>query len=140
MRFFEEAALVARGAPADVVADVVAGVVAYGAAVRRIEEITNEYYRQIAVHEEDYRAFRAQVDGQLRAVWKTLSPAKYDRAKAEAELARRFGAHMIFGETGGFQDMHYGHVVVDRTLPVEQQIRAAVRSLDPMARPRTAAR
>jgi len=118
VRFFEEAALVARdGAPADVVA--------YAAAVRKIEEIANEHYRQVALDSANPAALRKAVDAELRTFWSGVSKTKFNSDAVIAEMGRRFGAHLIFGETGGFKDMHFGHVAGDRELRIEQYGRTA---------------
>ncbi|HUP60591.1 MAG TPA: hypothetical protein VNA69_09260 [Thermoanaerobaculia bacterium] len=118
VRFFEAAALVARdGAPADIVA--------YAAAIRRLEDATNEYYRQTVLGDGDSDDLRKASERELRTLWPAISNEKLDREKAAAELAKRFGSYINIGRTGGFIDLHFGHVVADRTLQVEQYGRKA---------------
>jgi len=96
VRFFDEAAIVAPDSD----------VAAYAAMLHRIELLTNEYYRQIALGNENANVLR---DG----VAKEIGNHKDDYAK-------RFGLYAIAGRTGKHHDMHMGHIVVDTTLSVEQ--------------------
>lgn len=105
IRFFEEAALVSRGPATDVVK--------YAAALERIEEVTNEYYRQLANGEGDDDDLHDVIKRELRPLG------------SDSELAKRFGSYVNIGKTGGFIDLHFGHVVGDRTLAVEQYGRKA---------------
>lgn len=101
IRFFDEAALLAPDSD----------LAKYAAALTRIETLTNEYYRQIALGEEDEDDLR---DGVAR---ETKSMPR-DREK-------RFGTYVLIGKTGGHVDLHMGHRVVDRLMPVEQYGRKA---------------
>lgn len=105
IRFFEEAALVSRGAPTEVVK--------YAAAIERIEKLTNEYYRQLANGNGDDDDLRDGVKRELRPFG------------SDAALAKRFGTYFTIGKTGNYIDLHYGHIVGDRTLAVEQYGRKA---------------
>ena len=60
---------------------------------------------------------RATRDLWPRLTWRGAPPPFYP-AGADAELARRFGTVLQLGITGGFYDMHMGHVVgaEDRTV------------------------
>jgi hypothetical protein len=101
VRFFEEAAIVSREP------------IPYAAAIKRIEKATLAYYRELARGDGD--------DDDLHdAVKRELKPFG-----SKEEQARRFGTYYTIGKTGGFIDLHYGHVVGDRTLQVEQYGRKA---------------
>jgi hypothetical protein len=101
IRFFKEASLVARE-PSDVTR--------YAAALERMDTLINEYYRQMALGEED--------DDDLRdGVKREMKPFE--------KLKPRFGTYVNIGKTGGFIDAHIGHIVGDRTLAVEQYGRKA---------------
>src|SRR5690242_5533336 len=64
-------------------------------------------------------AIRAQRDLWPRLTWDGAPPRFYP-AGADAELARRFGALLQLGITGGYYDMHLGHVVGDERRTVTQ--------------------
>src|SRR5262249_716642 len=78
-------------------------IVSYAAALRRIRAIANEHYRQVALGNNDTRQFREDVE-RLR------QPA----------AEKRFRAVVRGGKTGGIDDMHYGHAVLDSTYDIEQ--------------------
>lgn len=96
VRMFEEAAMVEPNGE----------IARYAATLRRIEDQTNELYRLTALGDGQKGEFDDLLERELKA--------------PRAELAKRFGLHVITGKTGGYHDMHFGHVVVDRTMDVEQ--------------------
>ncbi|HEX8255505.1 MAG TPA: hypothetical protein VF846_20360 [Thermoanaerobaculia bacterium] len=114
IRFFAEAALVApKGSD----------IARYAAMLGRIESIANEHYRQIALGNESGRALRRNIEAELRTMWPAL-----DFDEAVKEMGKRYGGYLILGETGGHQDTHIAHKVIDRAFHVEQYGRkAAVR-------------
>ena len=101
MRFFEEAALISPTP------------MPYAAAIKRIEELTTAYYRKLAAEDADEDDLRDGVKRELKALG------------SKDDLARKYGTYYIIGKTGGSVDLHYGHVVGDRALPVEQYGRKA---------------
>ncbi|HEX6368629.1 MAG TPA: hypothetical protein VF006_06845 [Longimicrobium sp.] len=141
-RFFDAAAALALepaggAAPADPRA---AELVAYAEFLYDAAELTDEYYRQTALGRGDHRAWRRELRELGRALWPRLAwegaPPRYSEERAREEADRRFGAVVIAGETAGYEDMHYGHRVVDEQRTVRQYgHQAAVRfvSLDAMA-------
>ena len=112
-RFFPQAALVLTDPcareplPHDAETD---AVVAYAAALRRIHETAEEYYRQVALGRGDRKILQRRVNEEL---------AVFD------ELQKRFGTVITLGETGGISDLHLGHSVIDEQRPVEQYGRTA---------------
>jgi hypothetical protein len=96
VRMFEEAAIVQ---PQGELAE-------YAAALRRVEEAIQEHYRKIALGNEDKRGVRKIIGRELKT--------------PQAELAKRYGAYINDGQTGGHYDLHMGHIVVDSTMKVEQ--------------------
>ncbi|MEJ7812979.1 MAG: hypothetical protein WKG32_21370, partial [Gemmatimonadaceae bacterium] len=128
-RFFDAAAVLAleplSGGPSLASRDRrAAEVVAYAGFIRGVGRITDEYYRQTALGKGNRRAWMADLDSAARALWPRLAwsgaaPAfKFDGVPAE--LDRRFGALVNFGETAGYQDLHMGHRVVDARRTVQQ--------------------
>lgn len=140
-RFFDAAAALAVESASGVPADGrTAEIVAYTAFLHDAGELTGEYYRQTALGRGEHRAWRRALRERGRALWPRLAwegaPPAYSEERAREELDRRFGAVVIAGETAGYEDMHYGHRVVDEQRTVSQYgHRAAVRfvSLDAMA-------
>jgi hypothetical protein len=104
-KFFDEAALVLDDpcAPARIADPASREIVSYAAALRRIRTITNEHYRQLSLGNDDTKQFREDVE-RLR------QPA----------AEKRFRAVVRKGQTGGVEDMHYGHAVLDATYDIEQ--------------------
>jgi hypothetical protein len=100
---------------AAVVAPPNAEIVAYARYCRRMARESDEFYRRSllgqARSDELTRAYiHATRDLWPHLTWKGKPPEFYP-AGADAELARRFGTIIQLGITGGFYDMHMGHVV-----------------------------
>jgi hypothetical protein len=136
-RFFDAAAALAGDAPADGRA---AEVAAYARFLWDAQRLTDEYYRRTALRRGDHRAWRRELNALGEALWPRLAwdgaPPPYSERRALEELDRRFGAVVIAGETAGYEDMHYGHRVVDERRTVHQYgHQAAVRfvALDAIA-------
>ena len=125
-RWFTEAALVAldprtktpRKQPAP-------EAVAYARTLRRVRELTDEYYRLTSLG----KGSRSNWEGDLLAEFRGLqsvlegreiSKGSFDREKMKRLLADRFGAYVGIGKTAGYADLHMGHSVVDETRTVEQ--------------------
>ncbi|HEY0038517.1 MAG TPA: hypothetical protein VGB66_17595, partial [Longimicrobium sp.] len=127
-RLFDAAAALSRepgpdGAPS--AADPrTAEIVAYAEFLHAVERLTDEYYRQTALGGGSHRAWRRDLDALGQAVWPRLAwegaPPRYTRDRAVAEFDRRFGAVINLGKTAGYQDLHYGHRVVDEQRTVRQ--------------------
>jgi len=90
IRFFDEAAIVQPGGE----------FAAYAAALHRIEDATNEYYRKLALG--------------------GASESELTAAVKRERLGNRNGLHTGIGRTGNFIDLHMGHIVVDRQLQIAQ--------------------
>ena len=101
IRLFDDAVIVSPGGE----------IGAYAAMLHRIETLTNEYYRQIALGKEDDDVLK---DGIKREIG-----TKRD------DFAKRYGLYYTIGKTGLHVDLHMGHVVVDTSLPIEQYGRRA---------------
>ena len=108
VRFFEEAALVAQRAnPPSVLGK---EIIDYAAALQRIRDGVDEYYRRMArgesTRERELRNL-VKLDPRLTAV------------------GNRYGLYVNIGETGNHVDLHMAHRVVDSTLAVQQYGRRA---------------
>jgi hypothetical protein len=93
---FEEAALVEPDGE----------IARYAAMLRRIEHGANEHYRRIALGDDDPDAMDDLLERELK--------------QSKEELARLYGTYVITGQTGLHHDMHFAHVLVDRTMKIEQ--------------------
>lgn len=109
---------------AGLVAPVGTDVLEYAKYCRRVAREASEYYRRTLVAGErpdalTRLAIRAQHDLWPRLTW-AGAPPRFFPAAADAELARRFGALLQLGITGGYYDMHLGHIVGDERRTVTQ--------------------
>ncbi len=128
-RFFTEAALVAldpRAAPEVREHPAARAAVVYAAAIDRVREISEEYYRRTVLGEGDWPGARRRIEAELQAA---LADTTGDKAaswqEAKRALGRRFGAYVSMGKTAGYDDLHMGHRVIDETRVVEQYGRRA---------------
>lgn len=114
-RFYDAAGLVAPGGT---------DILAYAKYCRRVAREANEYYRRTLVAGERPDALTRLVIRAERDLWPRLTwpgaPPRFFPAGADAELGRRFGALLQLGITGGYYDMHLGHVVGDERRTVTQ--------------------
>ena len=99
-------------------------IVAYARFLTDVERATDEYYRHTLLGASDPAAWRSALvhrGARLwpRLVWEGPAPA-FSPETLAAELDRRFGAVINLGETAGYQDLHYGHRVVDERRTVAQ--------------------
>lgn len=128
-RVFDAAAVVALAPAADgsrVVGEdpVARQAVAYARFLRETERVTDEYYRQTALGRGDHKAWRKELTELTSRLWPDLAwPGKtpaFDRSQVPTALGSRFGTVINMGKTGGYEDLHLGHVVVDVRRRVEQ--------------------
>lgn len=104
-------------------------VVAYAAYCRRLAREAEEYYRRTLLGQsrpdELARAYiRASHDLWPHLAWRGAAP-RFFPAASDRELRRRFGALFQLGITGGYYDMHLGHIVGAERLTVRQYGHAA---------------
>jgi hypothetical protein len=91
---------------------------------RRIAREAEEYYRRSLVggarRDELTRSYiHATHDLWPRLTWKG-APPKFFPAAGDLELSRRFGTLLELGITGGYYDMHMGHVIAEGEQTVSQ--------------------
>jgi hypothetical protein len=99
-------------------------IVAYARFLADVERTTDEYYRDTllgASHPSEWRSALIYRGARLwpRLIWGGPVPA-FSADGLAGELDRRFGAVVNLGETAGYQDLHYGHRVVDERRTVTQ--------------------
>jgi hypothetical protein len=104
-------------------------IVTYARYCRKMAREAEDYYRRALTgqvrSDELTRAYiHATRDLWPRLTWKGKPPEFYP-AGADAELERRFGTIIQLGITGGFYDMHIGHVVAAEQRTVTQYGREA---------------
>ena len=97
---------------------------AYAKYCRDLTRQVNEYYRRTLVAGERPDVLTRLAIHAERDLWPHLSwkgaPPRFFPAAADVELGRRFGALLQLGITGGYYDMHFGHVVGDERRTVTQ--------------------
>ncbi|MBI1210517.1 MAG: hypothetical protein GC190_03570 [Alphaproteobacteria bacterium] len=134
-QFFALAALAANddrfaGNDAFLKAPNVQETLAYATLLKDMQVVTNDYYRDIANKRGDNKAWRQMLIGIAQAFWAKLnfggavpafSPDAFMR-----EIRSRFGGVINVGDTGGVENMHFGHVFIDDQHAVDQYGRHAV--------------
>jgi hypothetical protein len=104
-------------------------IVGYELFCRRIEKITDEYYRQTALKKGDPSAFQKELMEEAGKLWKQLSwqgnMPEFKPEIFQEEMSKRFGAEINLGKTGGDLDLHMGHRVIDEERTVSQYNRTA---------------
>jgi len=148
-RLFTEAVSIAldprasRGAPPEG-EPFVGDLVLYEAFLRRARAMTDDYYRDVACGTAKPKEWRKAFEADVRRLWGSLRwegkaplfDEKLFEGSPDTELGKRFGILLTRrGKTGGVEDLHAGHRVIDEKRNVEQYgRRAAVRfvALDAM--------
>ena len=99
-------------------------IVAYASFLDTVTRITDQYYRETALGRGSKNSWMAGLDAATRALWPRLvwagPPARFSLDSASVQLDRRFGAVINLGETAGYQDLHFGHRVLDERRTVLQ--------------------
>ena len=130
-RFFTEAALVAldpRSRDADHARDdsVVRQIVAYARFCRRVEALSNEYYRQTILGTSAYGDFERGLEREAGILWDALvepgtpPPTRGFERALNRELGPRFGTDLLLERGDGHRNVKLGHTVIDETRVVEQ--------------------
>lgn len=109
-------------------------VIAYEAFCRRMARDADSYYRRTLLGQSRPDELTRAYIHETHDLWPHLSwrgsPPPYFPAGSDRELARRFGALFQLGVTGGYYDMHLGHVVgVERRTVTQYGHSAAVNML-----------
>jgi hypothetical protein len=121
-KFFDEASLVLADPCSPAIDDPeVRDVIDYAASLRRTRDIADEHYRQVSLGTADVEAFHAALQGESRQLWQRFgSGGEFSQSALLNILFDRFGTIATFGKTGGVDDLHLGHAVVDRRRTIEQ--------------------
>jgi hypothetical protein len=128
-QFFDLAVMVARddridGTAAFLATPRTADVVAYAAMLDETRTTTEAYYRDVAGRKANAGAWRSALIKSGQDLWAKLQftgpRAAFAPEALAAELDRRFGAYINIGETGGVDDLHYGHIFIDDARTIDQ--------------------
>ncbi len=128
-QFFDLAVMIANddrigGKAAFLATPRVADVLAYLAMLNEMRTTTDAHYRDIANRKANKDAWHAGLMKSGQDLWTKLSFAgprpPFAPEAFAAELGHRFGAVINVGETGGVDDLHYGHVFIDDARTIEQ--------------------
>lgn len=113
-------------------------IVAYAMYIRRIGEITNEYYRKTAIGQGKPVDYIIQIIRVTVENWEALSlqgpppelavddeekmASCYEQVRSTISevFKKRYRAIVNFGNTAGYFDLHMGHAVIDEERKVEQ--------------------
>ena len=84
---------------------------AYTQALRRVREVTEEYYRQTILGGSDPNGFKNQIKAQAGPVLATIG-VDLQNPPPDEELEKpfdtHFGARIMIGRTAGYMDLHMG--------------------------------
>ena len=97
---------------------------AYARFVHAGQQLTDEYYRQLALDEADTDQYRAAFVDLAEPLWDAI-PWEDERpdltfSNLIGEVDQRFHAQMRGGRTAGYDDLHFGHYVIDEGITVSQ--------------------
>jgi hypothetical protein len=133
-RFYELAVLIATDERFPDAADFAkldrnAELILYTNILGEIRTMTDAYYRDVANRKGDGKQYVAALMGIVQKLWSQLrfdgpTPAPTEDALV-AEFAKRFGAIVNAGTTGGVQDLHWGHIFFDDARAIQQYGRSA---------------
>lgn len=97
---------------------------AYARFVHKATALTDEYYRRLALGEADTAEYRRAFLGLAEPLWEALGwdgeRPRLTTARLIREIDERFDAEMRGGSTAGYQDLHFGHRVIDERIVVSQ--------------------
>lgn len=143
-RMYDPASLlIALYIPADQRPGDLTDVLNYGLFTHALTELTDEYYRMTALGKGDYQTYFTAVLTMIKNTWnkgswadepfpieppftpENVSSQQETIKEAQQRVLERFGAYVSLGKTAGFNDLHYGHVVVDDNRTIEQYGRRA---------------
>ena len=99
--------------------------IAYSEYLKEVEKGTNEYYRQIAIEEEDETAYMQWLNTKGKELWHNLSFTAQNQYKIDAflnKIEEHFGARGFTGSTGNYSGfvLALGHIVNQEKAKVEQ--------------------
>jgi hypothetical protein len=133
-RFYDLAVLIAtderfRDAGEFAKTERTAELILYTNTLAEIRAMTDACYRDIANRKGDGQKYVAALMGIVQKFWSQLhfegAPPPPTEDNLVAEFAKRFGAVVNAGRTGGVQDLHFGHIFIDEARAIEQYGRSA---------------
>lgn len=136
--FIPAATMAIQYIPKDQQPEDVPDIVSYALFTRKAKDLTDEYYRKTAIGEGNYDGYFAAFLSALKSAWEqwhwtgdsfpiaepfTSGNVRSQRNKVDdlrKRMKDRFGAYVGLGRTAGYNDLHYGHAVIDETRTIEQ--------------------
>ncbi len=102
----------------------------YARFVQEGSSVTDEHYRRVAIGEGDTKQYRAAFLETAEPLWEAI---RWDDQRPSLtlqnliqETSRRFNAQLRGGKTAGYDDLHFGHRVIDEEISVSQYGHEAV--------------
>ena len=106
--------------------------IAYARMANEVAELTDDYYRATALGVGDITAWQAELAEVVANFWPTIEWPEARRefqpppsTESQNALQHRFNSWISIGTTAGYEDLHWGQLVVDRDMTVEQYGRSA---------------
>ena len=99
--------------------------IAYSQYLKQVEKKTNEYYRLIAIGQENENAYKEWLSNKRKELWYKLSftsQKEYNKSDFLNETKKYFGARGFTGNTANYSGyvLCLGHIVNQETTKVEQ--------------------
>lgn len=100
-------------------------VITYSHYLKEVEEETNEYYRLIAIEQENENAYKKWLNNKRKELWNNLSftsKKAYNESDFLKETKKHFGARGFTGSTGNYSGyvLCLGHIVNQEKAKIEQ--------------------
>jgi len=98
----------------------------YADFIERVKQVTDEYYRNISLGQEDEKAYQDSLFKQAETLWQNLTfsgerPA-FSKERFAQEMKQRFAVHISVGSTGNYSGtvLIMGHLIDEQRRKVEQ--------------------
>jgi len=99
-------------------------IINYSKFLKKIETLTNEYYRETAQQKSDPNKYRNQMISYAKKLWDTFiwtdTPKEFSLDNVEHEIDKRFGAALRIGNSTGWFSITWGHKVIEYKALAEQ--------------------
>lgn len=103
----------------------VSDIITYSNYLKEVKSKTDEYYRLIAIEEENERHYRNWLESRKKKLWSKLyflSNKQYNKKEFLIETKKHFGARGFVGSTASYKGFNLclGHIVNQETAKIEQ--------------------